>query len=300
MTPRLNSVDMSRWGGALTEDEAKAIWDLGVSNIKVGDGWSGPGGSGEWARQQATAWLDVNQGRGGTLDAYIYLYMAGDPIQQVKNAFDTLHGLPVRMWWLDAEDLESPALSPADREGFLSTAEATVAKLGGTAGIYTGRWWWIPNMANSTLFSDLPLWNSYYDKDPDEDGLPYGGWEHSAVEQYDDTQYVGGQSVDVNYDRTLDEEIEMPDPRVDALISDIAALKRAVFAGSEQPGDDAARLAYANFKIGEGGQSVNDRAASALAIALKAHGEDVAGLDEADVLRLAAQVLSGARIVPGG
>jgi hypothetical protein len=197
---------MSRWGGALTEDEAKAIWDLGVSNIKVGDGWSGPGGSGEWARQQATSWLDVNQGRGGTLDAYIYLYMAGDPVQQVKNAFDTLNGLPVRMWWLDAEDTESPALSAADREGFLSTAEATVTSLGGKAGIYTGRWWWVPNMADSTLFADLPLWNSYYDKNPDESGLPYGGWEHSAVEQYDDTQYVGGQSVDVNYDRTIDEE----------------------------------------------------------------------------------------------
>lgn len=118
-----------------------------------------------------------------------------------------------------------------------------------------------------------------------------------AAHQFSSTIVVAGRNRDHSY---LYMEEEMPDPRVDALISDIAALKRAVFAGSEQPGDEATRLDYANFKIGEGGQSVNDRAASALAIALKAHGEDVVGLTEADVQRIAAQVLSGARIVPGG
>jgi len=118
-----------------------------------------------------------------------------------------------------------------------------------------------------------------------------------AAHQFSSTIEVAGRVRDHSY---LFMEEDMPDPRVDALMGDIAALKRAVFAGSEQPGDDAARLAYANFKIGEGGQSVNDRAASALAIALKAHGEDIDGLTEADVQRIAAGVLGGARIVPGG
>ena len=123
--------------------------------------------------------------------------------------------------------------------------------------------------------------------------------------QYSNGETLNESAVDYNFGYGTDqglwpanEEDEMgmtPSER-----AEFDALKRAVFAGTEQPGDEGTRLAYANFKIGEGGQSVNDRAASALAIALKAHGEDVDGLDEADVQRIAAQVLSGARIVPGG
>lgn len=209
--PRLNSVDMSRWGGELTATEATAIWNLGVHNIKVGDGWSGKGGAGEWARQQASVWLTPTAIQlGATLDAYVYLYMAGDPVQQVANAFATLDGFAVRIWWLDAEDVESPELTAGQRNEFLIAARNEVQRRGGRCGAYTGRWWWVPNMENGTVLSDLPLWDSYYDKDPaTTGGLPYGGWTVSAVEQYDDTQYVGGQSVDVNYDKTLDEEEDM-------------------------------------------------------------------------------------------
>src|SRR5437868_655932 len=140
---RLNSVDMSRWGGALTAMEAQAIWNLGVHNIKVGDGWGGAGGAGEWARQQASVWLTPTATQlGATLDAYIYLYMAGDPEEQVGNAFATLDGFPVRIWWLDAEDVESPQLSPSQRESFLVAAHAEVERRGGRCGIYTGQWWW--------------------------------------------------------------------------------------------------------------------------------------------------------------
>ena len=56
---------------------------------------------------------------------------------------------------------------------------------------------------NSTQFVGLPLWNAYYDGDPDEDGLPYGGWEHSAIEQYQGTTDLCGQSVDLNFAKNL-------------------------------------------------------------------------------------------------
>lgn len=204
MTRALNSTDMSMWGGEFTETECEAMWAAGVRNIKVGDGWAGQGGGGMWAREQAETWLRVTGGRGGTVDSYVYLYMAEDAGTQMTNALATLEGVAIRVWWLDAEDISSPQLTPAERAKFLW--DCILYLNGKTAGIYTAKWWWPDHMGNNTDFSFLPLWNSWYDNDPDESGLPYGGWEHSAVEQYADTQLIGGQSVDLNYDSTLEED----------------------------------------------------------------------------------------------
>lgn len=256
------------WGGPLSIPQAKGLWDAGVRNIKVGDGNAAVGGAGQWARQQASSWISLYGAAGGTVDAYIYLYMANDPIQQVAQAFQTLDAIAVRRWWLDAEDTQSAFLSIYQREQFLASCESEVTRRRGVCGLYTGGWWWKPNMGNSARFSHLPLWNSYYDDNPDESGLPYGGWQHSAVEQYAGTTTLGGMSVDLNYDSTLEEEEMGMTP---AERAEFDALKRAVFAGSEQPGDDAARLAYANGKIAANGQSVNDVAESAMALIKAAH-----------------------------
>lgn len=201
---KLNCCDMSMWGGDFTAVECEVMWAAGVRNIKVGDGWAGAGGGGMWAREQAETWLQVTGERGGTVDSYVYLYMDKDAGVQMNNALATLDGLTIRRWWLDAEDVSSPQLTPADRARFLW--DCILYLNGRQAGIYTAKWWWPDHMGDNTDFSFLPLWNSWYDNDPDEDGLPYGGWEHSAVEQYADTQYVGGQSVDLNYDSTLEED----------------------------------------------------------------------------------------------
>lgn len=230
---RMNSVDMSKWGGPLTLQQALDMWAMGITNIKVGDGFAGVGGAGQYARQQADNWLCVS--KDATLDAYIYLYMGGDPRVQVRQAIQTLQGYPVRRWWLDAEDQESPELDYWQRIHFLQDC---LAELGDRpAGIYTGRWWWVPMMANATAFAHLPLWNSWYDNDPDEDGLPYGGWEHAAVEQYGDTQLIAGHSVDVNYDSTLDEEEGLS-------VEDKARLDRLerIVAGYGMDDDDGKRL----------------------------------------------------------
>lgn len=197
--PRLNAVDMSRWGGELTAEEALAMVAEGIELVIVGTGHAG--GAGLWARQQAEAAVAA----GLRLEAYIYLYMAGDPVEQVGQALATLEGLPVRRWWLDAEDVDSPALSPADRRTFLHACVSLLQGRGLTVGIYTGRWWWVPNMGDYAGFSPLPLWNSWYDGDPDVDGLPYGGWtaEGVAIEQFQGTSMVCGQSVDLNWARDI-------------------------------------------------------------------------------------------------
>lgn len=215
--PALNCVDMSRWGGPLTEQEARDLWNLGVRHIIVGTGH--PNGAGMWAHQQSSMWMAVNGNKGATFDAYIYLYMAGMARQQVHDALATVSP---RMWWLDAEDVESPWLTPAERRTFL--VECLAALGDRTVGIYTGRWWWVPNMANSTAFAHLPLWNSYYDGDPDTDGLPYGGWVDSTIEQYQGTTILAGQSVDLNYAKNLEDDMGMtPDERIE-----MAILKQAV------------------------------------------------------------------------
>ena len=202
--PRLNCVDMSHWGGPLTAEEAACMKESGIRKIIVGSGHPGPGNSGEWSRQQAASAL----AHGLEADAYVYLYLASAPAAKILVAFGALRGLPIGRWWLNVEDVDSPWYTPDERErivlGCLDVVEDSMKR----AGIATARWWWIPNMGDSTRFSHLPLWNAHYDGDPDTDGLPYGGWTDSLIEQYQGTTVVCGQSVDLNYDKSLEDDMD--------------------------------------------------------------------------------------------
>lgn len=72
--------------------------------------------------------------------------------------------------------------------------------------IYTAKWWWVGSFANITDFSNVPLWNAFYDGDPDFDfaANPYGGWTTAieAGEQYQGSttfSYGGTEfSADIN------------------------------------------------------------------------------------------------------
>ncbi len=71
----------------------------------------------------------------------------------------------------------------------------------------------------------------------------------------------------------------------DALKADHDRLKLRLFAGDELKNtpDNANRLAYADFKIDEGGQSLYVVAASTIALALEAQGKLPSGLTPANV-----------------
>lgn len=239
---------MSRWGGELTDQEAQDMIAQGIELIIVGTGH--PNGAGTYARQQAETWL---RNGGKHLDAYIYLYMAWEADQQVAQGLGTLQGLPVRMWWLDAEDVESQGLTPEQRVAFLHDCLDNMGGL--NVGIYTGRWWWVPNMADSTEFSHLPLWNSWYDGDPDTDGVPYGGWTDSLIEQYEGTTNICGQSVDLNYAKNLEllqaEEEEMTDEMrgiLEDILSRITKLEDVLAGG--RAGVDYQWSDQGNFMLG--------------------------------------------------
>lgn len=138
-----------------------------------------------------------------------------------------------------------------------------------------------------------------------------GGKVHpsNSLYQYLNGQTLNGGEVDLNeaYGNAglWTTEDDMPDPRVDALINDMIAMKLAVFAGSEQ-GDvsRAKRIDYANYKMAEMAdtpkQSVNDAAQSALALAVKGTGAVAPGMTQAEIEAVIAEELRQARIVIGG
>ncbi len=238
--PSLNCVDMSRWGGELTEEEADCLWQRGVRHIIVGVGH--PNGAGMFAHQQGSTWLRVNGARGGTLDAYIYLYFAGDPEAQVELGSWVMGDLSVRCWWQDAEDVESPWLSPAQRIAFLWRALWRTEAAGLRTGIYTGGWWQ-DRVGYTSEFGRFDLWDSYYPRGASPEnvvvqpwaGRAYGGYSEPVIYQFAGTTELCGQSVDLNWARVLEDD--MADPRIDQLVKALfgsdAKLAAAAAAGDE-------------------------------------------------------------------
>lgn len=196
-----NVLDMSRWSGPLLEDTARQMIAGGVVLLIVGDGNPVVGGAGMYAAQQAKVWLDAG---GKLLDAYVYLDFGSNALQQIRTATATLGDFPVRRWWLDAEDTANPQLTARARADFLDQCIAELQAQGKLVGIYTGKWWWPTNMGQySEDFANLPLWNSYYDGDPNMSGLPYGGWMTSEIEQYAGTTSMYGQNFDLSFEPDL-------------------------------------------------------------------------------------------------
>ena len=199
--PHLNCVDMSNWGGPLTAEEVACLRAEGVRKVIVGTG--APNGAGAWARQQASMALN----HGLAVDAYVYLYFAKAPAAAVRIAMGTLQGLPIGRWWLDAE-ADEEGVSPQQRVTALSVCLDILATAHQATGIYTRRSWWLPYTGDTRVFAHEPLWNAWFDGDPDTDGLPYGGWSDSLIEQYQGTTLVCGQSVDLNFDKSLEDDMD--------------------------------------------------------------------------------------------
>lgn len=93
--------------------------------------------------------------------------------------------------------------------------------------IYTAHWWWVGHYGDEQGFSHIPLWNAFYDQDPDIDfsRRPYGGWSDVVGEQYTGTTQLLGIGVDKNTFRREFVEDNMADEalrRVVALFLDAA------------------------------------------------------------------------------
>lgn len=185
---------MSNHSSELTLTEAAELKAKGYTTVIVG---TGPGVYGEATVQQATAALAV----GMNVEAYVYLEGDADPRWWVEQAVKTLRGTPVARWWLNLE--EAPVGTLDDIIAFVNAALDELDTLTGQlTGICTAGWFWKSVMQNTDVFAKQgrKLWNAWYDEDPDIDGLPFGGWtkDDVAIEQYQGTTTVAGQSVDLD------------------------------------------------------------------------------------------------------
>lgn len=249
----LNAVDMSRWGGELTPTEAACMATSGIHTVIVA---TGPGGYGLMALQQAEA----ADAAGMTVEAYVFLEFDSDPIWWVRESVARLEDFPVARWWLDIEDTENgQSWTPAQRLAYAGSAAIALDNITGKrAGIYTGGWYWRAQMGNAQLFSlGRLLWNSYYDDGPAVNGLPYGGWTAAqvAIEQYQGTAIVCGQSVDKNH-VYIEPEEDMPDPRVDNILRLLGEAQMAAWLAK---GNVPLLDAFANEQVarGEATNSIN-------------------------------------------
>lgn len=159
----------------------------------------------------------------------------------------------------------------------------------------------LTSIVGGMLYTELVWLANYGTNDPANPRSPItemnfgSGLVKLAAHQYSSTIVVAGRNRDHSYLYMEDDMGMTPAER-----AEFDAFKRAVFAGSEQPGDDAARTAYANFKIEEGGQSVNDTAQSAIAVALQSTGAIHGGMSSNEARAVIAEELRKARIVLGG
>lgn len=198
--PSLNCIDMSKWGGDFTAAEAACCAAAGVRTVIIG---TGPGGYSTNVLLQA----DDVVAAGLRLEAYTFLEWGFDERAWIDAGWEALGAFRphVRRIWIDVEDT-SPGPKMAERAAYVWSAVARAReRYGVEVGIYSGGWYWRPQMADTAAFAHLPLWNSYYDGDPDIDGLPYGGWSAAtvAIEQFQGTTDLCGQSVDLNWLRRL-------------------------------------------------------------------------------------------------
>lgn len=226
--PHLNAVDMSMWGGELTSTEAQCMVDSGIKLIIVGTGRVVPGGLGQWSRQQAAMALD----HGMLVDGYMYTYFEDEILPQVDRAIASVHGIPIRQWWANLEDV-TPAALARDVATRIARGVEVCERFDAVsptfaAGVGTGGWYWRPYMGDTDVFSRAgrPLWNAYYDGDPDTDGLPYGGWTDSSIEQFQGTTTVCGQSVDLNYAKAIPASRPLDDPDLAAVLNDYLVIRR--------------------------------------------------------------------------
>lgn len=161
------------------------------------------------ARQMADALV---AGGMPIIGVYAFLYLGIDSEGQTANAIAVAREYGVKRVWLDVESTgenERAGMTPSQRVAEVQNCVAMVRNADLEPGIYTGRWYWVPKMADSKAFKDLPLWHSEYPNDRHEvRTVDYGGWTNVAIHQYASDIEVCGRVRDHNY---VFEEEEMTD-----------------------------------------------------------------------------------------
>lgn len=161
------------------------------------------------------------------LQAYVYLYFAGDPKAQVLDAIRRFDGFDVGMLWLDCEDAYAENMTEAAVIDWIGrAAQACEGKI--RSGIYTARWWWDRQTGRSQAFKHFPLWNATADRVGDLTAVNYGGWlGQPYMEQYQFDTPICGVNTDLNvYQRATVPPPAPPKPEPDAsLVSHLTIIR---------------------------------------------------------------------------
>ena len=191
-------VDFSQWGGPLSINTVECWRAQGVNHAIV-----------QYSNLMSQHLQTLQQAGGIETEAYVYLYWGVSPwgqtpVQRTEACIDIMSSYGVKTLWLDAEDSMHPY-----NEAQLKECEQLCYARGIIPGIYTGRWWWVPNTNNSQAFKHLPLWDAnYIGESPNPDlskhptafdrFRPYGGWTQPTIWQWHNTTMLCGYSVDLN------------------------------------------------------------------------------------------------------
>jgi GH25 family lysozyme M1 (1,4-beta-N-acetylmuramidase) len=205
-------IDISNFSGAVTVEQFKELKALGFQWVIPGTqiGLDGMGYTQTQIDNALAAGLDVP-------GVYELLYWGDRDYARIEHAKS--FGRPV---WIDCEAEVPPGWLP---EHVVSRIAVAVNQLGAQcAGIYTGRWWWVPQTRNSVAFSDLPLWHAEYGVEPFAKFTAYGGWTRPTIWQYADKGPTA-VNADLNaWDFVAPAPVDRLTPDIEEELADLRAL----------------------------------------------------------------------------
>jgi hypothetical protein len=187
--------DISNWDGPLAAATIARWQQDGIGHCVVRASLETAGKS-ALAQQQLQALVDAGLPRA----VYVWCYpRADDPATLVQDTIALCDAYAPDTYWLDVEEVSGYAYPDAARNiAWLHHVVAACQSAGKRVGIYSGRWYWADHwMGNTAEFSDLPLWTSDYDENPDlAVWHRYGNWETAVGKQYHGGK--AGQDLDRN------------------------------------------------------------------------------------------------------
>lgn len=165
------------------------------------------------------------QAAGLEVEAYIYYYFAQSMPERTRACLAAIAGLGIKRVWMDAED-EKHDLKPSVLASKLRYVQGLIEAAGYSTGIYTAAWWWNKWMDGQD-FTDLPLWDAYWDKDADIDTPTYGGWKQAEMSQHTNDTTYAGIWCDINSYRST-EPVPIRPPSTNAEQTALALVKSAI------------------------------------------------------------------------
>lgn len=184
------AVDVSNYTGQLSQANL-AAWKARGVDLVIVQAFPMSYATKYWNQRQQ---MDACQAAGMPFNNYIYDYLH-DPTWR-DGCLAGLEGVPLKpaYVWADEEDTTASNMPLTKRVSAVAATLTKIAAAGYQAGVYTGRWFWVGYMGNTTAFKSYPLWDANYDgvPDPDLGFVPYGGWTHPTIKQYQGTTTLDG------------------------------------------------------------------------------------------------------------